>query len=67
MKLKELTNKIFGDNIDDKMIGIWNGKNGKIYPDYADEMLETHGDYNVVDYQYVESKKVLVVAFEQEE
>lgn len=66
MKLKELVQKIFGDRIEDKMIGIWKGENEKIYPDYADEMLETHGDYNVVDYQYVESKKVLVVAFEKE-
>lgn len=67
MKLKELTQKLFGDNIDDKMIGIWQGKDKKIYPDYADEMLETHGDHNVVDYQYVESKKVLVVALETED
>ena len=67
MKLKELTKQLFGDNIENKMIGIWQGKDKKIYPDFADEMLETHGDYNVVDYQYVESKKVLVVELETEE
>ena len=66
MKLKELTQQMFGNNIGDKMIGVWQGKDKKIYPDYADEMIETHGDKNVVDYQYVENKKVLVVEFEQE-
>ena len=66
MNLKELTQQMFGNNIGDKMIGVWQGKDKKIYPDYADEMLETHGDKNVVDYQYVENKKVLVVEFEQE-
>ena len=64
MKLKELTKQLFGDNIQDKMIGIYEGEDKKIYPDFADEMLETHGDHNVVDYQYVESKKVLVVELE---
>lgn len=67
MKLKELTQQLFGDNIQDKMIGIYKGDDTKIYPDFADEMLETHGDHNVVDYQYLEHRKILVVAFETEE
>ena len=67
MTLKDVTQMVFGKNTKDKFIGIYKGVHEKICPDYADEMLETHGDHNVIDYQYVESKKVLVVAFETEE
>lgn len=61
MKLKELAKQVFGKKTSDKMIGIWEGAGQKIYPDFADEMLETHGECIVKYYQYVESKKVLVV------
>ena len=43
------------------MIGIYEGPDKTIYPDWADEYLETHGDYEVVDHYYSEKKDVLVV------
>ena len=50
-----------------KFIGIYtkdsNGNVNPIYPEYADEMIETHGDKEVKDYQYSEKHKVLVVEF----
>ena len=44
-----------------------NGKPKQIVPDYADEILETHADCEVTDYQYVEKHQCLVVALKEEE
>ena len=48
------------------MIGIYEGPDQTIYPDYTDEYLETHGDRIVVDHYYSTSKNVLVVELEEE-
>lgn len=45
------------------MIGIYEGPNKQIYPEYADEILETHGDLEVKDYCFSEKHNVLVVEF----
>lgn len=37
-----------------------------IYPEYTDEMLETHGDYEVVDYYYSKKRDVLVVELKED-
>ena len=42
-------------------IAIYDGLEKKIYADYADEYLETHGDCEVVDSQYAKEKDVLIV------
>ena len=60
MKLKELYKKEFKKV---PFIGIYEGKGKSIYPEYADELLETHGDMEVVDYLYIENKNTLVVQF----
>jgi len=47
-------------------IGIYKEIDGKaqpIYPEYADELLETHGKLEVKEYQFVASKNILVVEF----
>ena len=67
MQLQELLRDLFGTDIEDKMIGIYKGANTPICPDFADEVLETHGDYSVIDYRYIEGKKVLVVELEMED
>jgi len=40
-----------------------NGSAGS--PDYADEYLETHGSYEVEDYEYYEKYDVLLVELKQ--
>ena len=60
--LKELTDRVFaGMDIREQQIGIYEGKGKPIYPDYADEILETHGDYVVTDYAFSKDG-ILVVA-----
>lgn len=61
IKLKELINRIFGENYRDELVAIYK-KGEPIYPDYADEILETYGDYIVKDYKIV--KEILVVMLE---
>ena len=41
-------------------------KNTKLYPEYADEFLETNGDREVNGYQYSKKYDVLVVSFKEE-
>ena len=45
------------------MIGTFDPNNPTkpIYPEYADELIETHGDKEVVDHTYSEKRRVLVV------
>lgn len=45
-------------------IGIYTD-DGPIYPDYTDEILETHGDLIVVDSYYSKRNDVLVVSFDK--
>lgn len=42
-------------------IAIYDGPGKKMYADYADEYLETHGGCEVVNSQYAKEKDVLVV------
>lgn len=42
-------------------IAIYEGEGVKIYADFADEYLETHGHYEVEDSYYSEKKKTLIV------
>ena len=67
MKLKELCNKVFQDkDIKTQSIGIYTGHGNTIYPDYADEILETHGDCEVAAYQYRENADLLVVQLKED-
>lgn len=64
--LKEVAKRVFeGKDIKTQYIGIYteneNGTPNKIYPDYADEILETHGKRKVTDYEYSETHQCLVV------
>ena len=72
MSLKELVKKVFkGKKIREQFIGIYEedekGNPKPIYPEYADELLETHGELIVENYQFVQSKNVLVVEFAKQE
>lgn len=65
MKLKQVAKKVFnGKDIKTQRIGIFKGEDKPIYPDYADEMLEIYGDFEVKEYTYVEKYDTLVVQFE---
>jgi hypothetical protein len=66
MQLKELLRDLFETDTEDKMIGIYKGPYTSICPDFADEILETHGDYPVVDYHYYKDKNILIVELEME-
>ena len=46
-------------------IGVFERPEKFIYPDYADEVLETHGDKEVINYNYQEKKGVLIVKLEK--
>lgn len=68
MSLNEVVKKVFkGKRIQEQFIGIYEedekGNPKPIYPEYADELLETHGELIVKDYKYVQNKNVLVVEF----
>lgn len=67
MTLKEVTKKAFqGRDIKTQEIGIYRGPGKTIYPDYADEILETHGDYEVEAYQYRENANLLIVQLKED-
>lgn len=61
--LEELFKELGKDK--NQLIGIYEGKGKKIYPDFADELLETHGDRIVIDYA-ITSNNILVVELEEE-
>ena len=72
MKLKELAEEVFkGKNIEIQSIGIYTedekGNPNPIYPEYADELLETHGELEVEDSFYSEKHQCLVVEFNKGE
>lgn len=60
MTLEELYKKKY-PKVD--MIGMFdpNSPTKPIYPEYADELIETHGTKEVVDHMYSDKKGVLVV------
>ena len=66
MTLAEKVKELFGDNIQDKYIGIDNGTR-PIYTDFMDEYLETHGNEEIEDYIYSEKQKALVVKLKNKE
>lgn len=67
MTLAELVKQVFpGDNLVTKSIGIYNGDGEIIYPDFADEMLETHGSLTVIDW-HLSNKNLLLVQLKKEE
>ena len=61
--LEELFENVGTSN--NQLIGIYEGKGKKIYPEFADELLETHGDRIVLDYA-ITSNNILVVELEEE-
>jgi len=65
MTVKECATQVLGTKLNKSLIGFYtedeSGNPKPIYPDFADEIIETHGDLQVKDYKYVESKKVLVI------
>lgn len=62
MTLRELCDKLYqGKDVRGQNIGLYTGPGKTIYPDYADEILETHGDYEVGAYQYREHADLLIV------
>lgn len=62
MTLQQLCDKLFqGKDVRGQNIGLYTGPGNTIYPDYADEILETHGDYEVETYQYREYAHLLIV------
>ena len=67
MKLKELYNSKFSSV---PFIGICEeddkGRPAILILDFADEMLETHGDLEVDDYGYLQEKSCLVIKFKEE-
>lgn len=70
MKLKELAEEVFkSKNIETQSIGIYTedekGNPNPIYPEYADELLETHGELEVEDSFYSEKHQCLVVALKE--
>lgn len=64
MTLKELSIDVFKDkDIKTQLIGIVGAPGETVYPDYADEYLETHGDKEVGAWQYREGANLLLVQF----
>lgn len=60
MTLSELMNKEKFKNV--KYVAVWDQMDpDSVYPDFTDEYLETHGDYEVMDYEYLKDKDVMVV------
>lgn len=70
MTLSEKVKEMFGDDICDKFIGEYKtnevGDVLPIYPEFADEFLETHGALEIdPDVYYIKEKRILVVKFKE--
>ena len=67
MKLKKLYNSKFSSI---PFIGIYEeddkGRPAIVIPDFADEILETHGDLEVDDYAYLQEESCLIIKFKEE-
>ena len=55
-----------GKDIKTQLIGIYKGPGITVYPDYADECLETHRDKEVEAYQYRKDANLLIVQLKEE-
>lgn len=69
MPLKDLVHQLFPEKVEDHFISIYESIGEEISitsPDFADEILETHGDLIVTDYGF-SRHGVLVVRFEEEQ
>lgn len=75
MTLKELAEQVFTEEdsrgeCPNSYIGFYtedeDGNPNRVVPDYADEILETHGQCEVEDYFYAKKDKVLVVELKEE-
>lgn len=75
MTLQEIAEQVFSEEElsgkgDVVYIGFYtedeNGNPNRVIPDYADEILETHGQCEVEDYFYAKKDKVLVVELKED-
>lgn len=64
MTLRELYEQQYPDTM---WIGVYEGPGVNIIPDYADEYLETHGDYEVIRHAYSSKDDVLIVELNMED
>lgn len=67
MTIKEVVNAVFdSESIKNGLVGFYeedkNGTPKKIYPEYADEIIETHGNDLVADYVYLDNHNLLVIS-----
>ena len=65
MKLSKLVEKVFGSNLENALIGIVTKPGATIEPDYADEILETHGELEVEAWQ-LHHPTLLLVQFKED-
>ena len=66
MSLKEIVEQTCKEQqvkLEDLFIGEWVGDGLPVFPEFADEMLETHSNKEVVNSLYLEDSKLLVVVF----
>ena len=70
MTVREVANLTFGNDLSSGFIGIYSkdesGNISPIYPDFADEYVETHGNLRVKDYRYVKPQNTLVIEIDKE-
>ncbi len=67
MTIKEVVNAVFdSESIKNGLVGFYeedkNGTPKNIYPEYADEIIETHGNDLVADYVYLDNHNLLVIS-----
>jgi hypothetical protein len=66
MTLSKLAKEVLGSNLKTALIGVYTKPGAVIEPEYADELLETHGDLEVGAWKKVRDD-LLVVQFKSEE
>ena len=70
LTVREVANATFGNDLSSGFIGIYGedeyGNVMPIYPDFADEYVETHGNLSVKNYRYVKSQNTLVIEIDKE-
>ena len=69
MSLKNLVHQLFPEKFEDHFISIYESVDEAVSisaPDFADEILETHGDLIVTDYAF-SRHGILVVRFKEEQ
>lgn len=70
MKLQEVADKVFkGKDLALETIAFYeedeNSELKRIAPDFADEILETHGQCEVEDYMYIQGNRCLLVELKE--